>query len=70
MINVFTTITLIVTIIILISTLIYNNYEHKKETKVLYRLIKIHNKVIDTLEEEKDELKKEIFLLKSTKKEK
>lgn len=70
MINVFTTITLIVTIIILISTLIYNNYEHKKETKVLYRLIKIHHKVIDTLEEEKDELKKEIFLLKSTKKEK
>lgn len=70
MINIFTTITLIVTIIILISTLIYNNYEHKKETKVLYRLIKIHHKVIDTLEEEKDELKKEIFLLKSTKKEK
>lgn len=67
MINVFTTITLIVTIIILISTLIYNNYEHKKETKVLYRLIKIHHKVIDTLEEEKDELKKEIFLLKSKK---
>ena len=67
MINVFTTITLIVTIIILISTLIYNNYEHKKETKVLYCLIKIHHKVIDTLEEEKDELKKEIFLLKSKK---
>ena len=67
MFNLFTIIILIATIVILIITCVYNNYQHQKECKVLYRLIKVHREVIDQLEEDKDDLKKEIFLLKSKK---
>ena len=67
MFNLFTLIILLGTIALLIITCMYNEYQHKKECDVLYRLIKVHHKVIDQLEEDKDDLKKEIFLLKSKK---
>lgn len=67
MISIFTIIALLVTIVLLILSLMWNEFQHKKECDVLYRLIKIHHKVIDELENEKDELKKQIFLLNSKK---
>ena len=67
MISIFTIIALLVTIVLLILSLMWNEFQHKKECDVLYRLIKVHHKVIDQLEEDKDDLKKEIFLLKAKK---